>query len=164
MDEDTMKAGLLMEAAQSHQKLAEASLKRLKAHTHDLEQLVRDEVRRAVVEELQALAADSQRAASALQRLKRSADARVVVWNVGITLLCSLLALGTACWVLPSRREIAALRSKRDEFAAALAQLGSEGGRIDLRRCGSEQRLCVRVDRTAPVYGKSADYLIVKGY
>lgn len=164
MDDETMKVGLLMEAAQSHQKLAEASLRKLKAHTHDLDNLVREEIRRTVVDELQALAADSQRAVDALQRLRRAANARVALWSVGITASCSALALGLAWWVLPSQSEISALRTKRDEFAVAIERLGKQGGRIDLRRCGIEQRLCVRVDRKSPAYGTSADYFVVQGY
>jgi hypothetical protein len=35
---------------------------------------------------------------------------------------------------------------------------------MELRRCGDAQRLCVRVDRSAPAYGAGADFFIVKGY
>ena len=52
VDETTMKFGLLMESAQAHQKLAETHLERLRAHTQDLDGVVRDEIRRTLVEEL----------------------------------------------------------------------------------------------------------------
>jgi hypothetical protein len=67
-------------------------------------------------------------------------------------------------WLLPSQSELAALRSKRDELASNVAHLEQRGGRIDLRHCGGTDRLCVRVDRKAPVYGEAADYLVVRGY
>jgi hypothetical protein len=33
-----------------------------------------------------------------------------------------------------------------------------------LRHCGDTSRLCVRIDRRAPVYGEQSDYLVVRGY
>src|SRR5579863_7856981 len=54
--------GLLMESAQAHQKLAEGQLQRLRAHTQDLDGVVRDEIRRTLVEELRALSAEAARA------------------------------------------------------------------------------------------------------
>ena len=41
-----MKFGLLMESAQAHQKLAETHSEQLRAHTQDLDGVVRDEIRR----------------------------------------------------------------------------------------------------------------------
>jgi len=35
---------------------------------------------------------------------------------------------------------------------------------VQLRHCGAARRLCVRVDRGAPLYGEAADFLVVKGY
>jgi hypothetical protein len=78
--------------------------------------------------------------------------------------LCSAIPLCVACWVLPSRAQIAALRTKHDELAVKIAQLEERGGRMDLRHCGEGARLCVRVDRKAPMYGEQADYLVVRGY
>jgi hypothetical protein len=72
--------------------------------------------------------------------------------------------MGAQWWLLPSQSELAALRSKRDELASNVAHLEQRGGRIDLRHCGGTDRLCVRVDRKAPVYGEAADYLVVRGY
>src|SRR6202171_6593087 len=67
MDDATMKFGLLMESAQAHQKLAEAQLDKLRAHTDDLDGVVRDEIRRTLIEELQMLTAESTRATQALR-------------------------------------------------------------------------------------------------
>ncbi len=59
---------------------------------------------------------------------------------------------------------MSALRAQRDELAAGIARLQAAGGRIEWRRCGATQRLCVRVERTAPAFGDHADFLVVKGY
>lgn len=164
MDDTTMNLGLLMEAAQTHQKAAESSLKRLKTATSELGAVVREEVHRVVMEELHSLSADSKRASDALHAVRRAANMRALLWSVGMTALCSALPLGLACWLIPSGREIASLRAKHAELAAKIANLEERGGRIDLRRCGDGARLCVRVDRKAPTYGEQSDYLIVRGY
>jgi hypothetical protein len=163
-NDDTMKLGLLMESAHAQQALAESTLERLKAHLSDLDDIVREEIRRAFVEELQLLGDESKRAAESLRRLGRSANTRVVLWSVGLTLLCAAVPMCAEWWFLPSQSDLAALRSKRDDLAASVARLEQHGGRIDLRRCGGTDRLCVRVDRKAPVYGEAADYFVVKGY
>ena len=159
-----MKAGLLMEAAQTQLRLADTSLKKLKAQVTDLGALVREEVRRTLTEELQAVSSDSRHAAEALRRLRRAAGLSLVVWSIAVTTLCAVVALLIAWWVLPSRAEIAALRSRRDEYVQALASLDRQGGRVELRSCGPSHRLCVRVDRRAPAFGEAAEFLIVKGY
>lgn len=164
MDDSTMKVGLLMEAAQAQQKAAESCLKKLRAATNELATIVRDEVHRVVLEELHSLAADSKRAADALRTVRRTAHARALVWSVGTTMLCSAIALAVLCWIIPSRADIAVLRARRDELLAQIANLEKQGGRIDLRHCGAGARLCVRVDRKAPIYGEQSDYLIVRGY
>ncbi len=164
MDDTTMKLGLLMEAAQSHQRSAESSLRKLKAAANDLAAVVREEVHRVALEELHSLAADSKRASEALLAARRAANVQALIWSLGITTLCSAIPLGVGCWVIPSHAEIAALRAKHDELATKIADLERQGGRIDLRRCGAGARLCVRVDRKAPMYGEQSDYLIVRGY
>ena len=58
VDDATMKFGLLMESAQTHQKMAETHLERLRAHTEDLDGVVREEIRRTLVEELAELTAE----------------------------------------------------------------------------------------------------------
>jgi hypothetical protein len=72
-DDTTMKVGLLMESAQVHQKLAEGQLEKLRAHTADLDAVVRDEIRRTLVDELQMLTAETTRATRALQKLSSGA-------------------------------------------------------------------------------------------
>ena len=82
VDETTMKFDLLMESAQAHQKMAECHLEKLRAHTQDLDGVVREEIRRTLVEELDELTAESRRAAQALKGMKRAAHLRGLVFSV----------------------------------------------------------------------------------
>ncbi len=99
----------------------------------------------------------------ALQRIKREANARVTLWTLGLSVISVVVALFVAWWVLPTPAEIARLRTERDELAGNIAVLNQRGARADVRRCGAG-RVCVRVDLSAPRYGESSDYLVIKGY
>lgn len=163
MDQDSVKLGLLMETAQTHQKLAEAAIQKLNQHTQTLETVARDQIQRALVDALKAVHAEAQRAVEALRKIKREANARVALWTLGLTAMSAAVALVIAWWVLPTRAEIARLRTERDGLASNIAALHQRGGRADLRRCGTG-RVCVRVDLSAPRYGENSDYMVIKGY
>jgi hypothetical protein len=164
MEDDTMRLGLLMEAAQAQQNLAGSALDRLREHTTGLDAVVRDEIRTTLLEELRALGEESHRAAEALRRLQRTANLRLLVWSAVTAVLSSVIPLAITAWLLPTRTDVSALGARRDELAANIARLTRQGGNVQLRRCGSAQRLCVRVDRGAPSYGEDGDFLVVKGY
>lgn len=164
LDDATMKFGLLMESAQAHQKSAEAQLEKLRAHTADLDGVVRDEIRRTLVEELQLLTAETARATRIFQNAGRGAMVRGTLWSIVLAIVCTGIPTGIMRWALPSEAQVASLRSRRDALAASVADLERRGGRIDWRRCGTASRLCVRVDRSAPSYGEKADYYVVAGY
>jgi hypothetical protein len=164
MDDANMKFCLLMESAQAHQKLAESHLDKLRAHTRDLDSVVRDEIRRTLVEELQTLTTESRRAAEVLGRIRRNIGLRVALSSVAVAVLCTGIPVAIARWFLPSESDVAGLRARRDELTASIAALERKGGRIEWRRCGATARLCVRVDRSAPAYGEKADYYVVMGY
>jgi hypothetical protein len=164
IDEATMRFGLLMESAQAHQKLAETQLEHLRSHTQELDGVVRDEIRRTLVDELKTLTAETTRAAQALRRIRRVAAMRGAVWSLSLASLCAVIPVAVARWVLPSPAELASLRTKRDEMNQNLQRLQQLGGRVEWRRCGEAGRLCIRVDRKAPTYGEKADYLVVEGY
>ena len=163
IDAQQMRLGLLMEAAHAQQRLGQESLERLAAHTRDLDAIVREEIRRTLAEELGSLASESRGAAQSLKRLRRAANLRTFLWVLAAAAACAAIAMGEAWWLIPSPKELTALRARRDALAASVARLQRQGGSIDLRRCGPRARLCVRVDRHAPAYGKDADYLIVNG-
>jgi len=163
VDDETMKVGLLMESAQAHQKLAEAHLEKLRAHTQDLDEVVRDEIRRTLIEELRSLTVESDRATRALREMKRSAQMRGALGNIGLVLLCAAIPGAVARWALPSLSDISALRARRDALVENITQLEQRGGKADWRSCGDSRQLCVRIDRQAPIYGEKADYYVVKG-
>ena len=163
MDQDSVKLGLLMEAAQTHQKLAEAAIEKLSEHTQALEAVARDQIQRALVGALQTVHAEVQGATEALQKIKRAANARLTLWTLGLTAISAGIALFVAWWALPTPAEIARLRTERDELASNIAVLSQRGARADLRRCGTGH-LCVRVDLSAPRYGESSDYMVIRGY
>jgi hypothetical protein len=164
MDETTMKFGLLMESAQTHQKLADAHLERLRVHTQDLDGVVREEIRRTLIEELREVAAESNRAVHALRGIKRVAGMRGLTLSAVAATLSAAVPIAVARWVLPNAEQVNALRDRRDQLAENVFRLERQGGRIEWRRCGEAARLCVHVDRTSPVYGEKGDYYVVKGY
>ncbi|MGH8306486.1 MAG: hypothetical protein ACRETG_12845 [Steroidobacteraceae bacterium] len=163
MDQDNIKLGLLIEAAQTHQRLAEAAIEKLNEHAQGLGAVMRDHIRCAVAEEMKMVQAETQGAVQALQTVKRAANARSAFWTLGVSATAAAIALFVAWWVLPTPAEITTLRTERDELASNIAILNQRGARADLRRCGTG-RLCVRVDLKAPRYGESTDYLVIRGY
>jgi hypothetical protein len=164
MDDESMKFGLLMESAQAHQRLAEAQIEKLRAHTQDLDGVVREEIRRTLVDELKCLTAETDRAAQALRGVRHAVNRRSLVSNIGLAVLCTALPAIITRYVLPNRDEIESLRLRRDALTQNIRELERRGAKLDLRTCGEPPRLCVRIDRKAPVFGAEADFYVVKGY
>jgi hypothetical protein len=164
MQDSTVKIGLLLEAAESHQATATEALEHLRRHAAGLDAVVREEIRATLVEELQDLHRHSQLAAGSLRALARRANFRAVALGGALILLASAVPFALAWWLLPSPAEVAALRANRDALNADIARLRREGAAVDFKRCGPEQRLCARVDRAAPRYGAAADYVVLEGY
>jgi len=129
-----------------------------------LDAAVRDEIRRTFTDECGALVQEAANAAEALLKLQRAANRRLAWWAWVCAGLSAAAAWLVVARLLPSSAQLAALRAQRTQLTAAVAQLAQRGGRIDLRRCGSARRLCVRVDRRSPAYGDAGDYFIVQGY
>lgn len=162
IDEHTMKFGLLMESAKAHQDLAEVHLEKLRAHTQELDDVVREEIRRTLIEELQALTIESDRTTEALRMMRKAVQLRGLAWSIGFAALCAAIPVAIAHFSLPTEGEIAALRLRRDSLAQSVAHLERLGGKSEWRSCGEAARLCVRIDRKTPAYGEKADYFIVK--
>src|SRR5262249_22465468 len=91
MEDETLKLGLLMEAAQAQQTLAATTLDRLREHAAGLDAIVREEIRATLLEETQSLCEESRRAAQALRNLQRTANLRVIAWGAAVLSLASLL-------------------------------------------------------------------------
>lgn len=160
----TAELGLLMQSAQAHQQLASRSLERLESHAQGLDAIVREEIRRAFIDECGALLEEAGRAADALARVRAAALRHFAAVGLVLAATPAVVALLLLWRLMPSRVELAALRAQRAQLVSGIAQLSAAGGRIQLRHCGRARRLCVRVDLHAQAYGESADYLIVKGY
>jgi hypothetical protein len=168
VDKETMQLGLLVESAELNSQLATATLEKLRQHVQGLDVVVRDQIRRTLLEELQPVHAglhtESQKTVESLRRVQRAANIRVALWSVGITGMCAAVALAVAWWSLPGQAEMASLRQQRDELAAGVERLTKLGGRAELQRCGPASRLCVRVDPAAGRFGQGSDYYVIKGY
>jgi hypothetical protein len=164
MDDATMRLGLLMEAAQAQQKASEVAVEQLATLSREIDNLVREELRRAFAEEFQALGLAGRRATEALHAVRRAASLRIASWSVAVAGICSMIPVAVAWSVLPSRSELVRLRAERDQLVSSVGRLQQYGALIDLRRCGAASRLCVRIDRKAPTYGEQSDYFVLKGY
>ena len=159
-----MQVGLLLETVQRQQHQVEGLLQRLELWSGDLDGVVRESVRHTLVEELQAAAQAARQAGDALQSLHRHAKLRVGIWSLCLMLACAATPVALAWVLVPGRAQIAGLRQQYEDMTARVERLRAEGGRLDVRRCGTAPRLCVRVDRKAPAYGDAGDYLVIKGY
>jgi hypothetical protein len=160
----TVRIGLLMEAVESQRALVGHALEQLQEHTAGLDAVVRDEVRAVLAQELHALCEETQRTVGLLRSAGRATRLRQLAFGAAVSALAAAIPLVLCAWMLPSRAEVEGLRAARTELSASLARLAQQGGRMQLRRCGAAARLCVHIDRGAPLYGESADYAIVKGY
>lgn len=92
MEDEEIKLGFLMEAAQTHQQLAESVLEKLERHTRGLDAIVRQEIRRTLIEELRAVHEESERTANALRRVRRALKAHRVWWSVVFPALSATIA------------------------------------------------------------------------
>lgn len=79
-----------------------------------------------------------------------------------------LLAQALLWW---HKGEVDQLLSQRAALIRELAQLQQQAsvfearaGRAILTRCGIENRLCVRIDKQAEVFGDESDYMVLRGY
>jgi hypothetical protein len=160
----TVRVGLLMEAVESQRALAHEALERLQEHAAGLDAVVRDEVRTTFTEELRALEEEGRRACASLRGLARASHMRLALWSLAIAALAAAVPLLLGWWLLPTPAAVAALRSTQDELSANVARLRQQGGRVELRRCGAQARLCVRIERDAARYGERGEYAVVKGY
>ena len=130
----------------------------LDSRSRDFDTTVGEAVQRAL--------ADSAgiRAAEKLSQVHRATGMRFARWSFGVVSACALVPALLSWALLPSRAQVLQSRQALEQLNAGVAQLARQGGRIDLRRCGAAQRLCVRVDRKSPLYGENADYMVLKGY
>ena len=162
--EDSMTVGLLLESAHAQQRLAEQVLEALKCHAQSLDTVARDEIRRVLVDELQPLDGEIAKLVRSAERSSRAYSWRSATFTLATTVLCALFPMAVSRWVLPSPEQVTQLKAERDLLTRQLKLLTDEGARIELRRCGSGARLCVRIDPSAPRFGEHADFHVLAGY
>lgn len=148
----------VLETIHAQQSQIQGLLATLDTRSQGLESAMGEAVQRAFMD------AAGLRAAEKLSQAHRATGARFALWSLGIVSACSLVPAVMSWMLMPSRAQMIQARQTLDQLSARIAQLGREGGRVDLRQCGEANRLCVRVDRKAPYYGEDSDYAVLKGY
>ena len=160
---ETLRVGLLLETAHAQQRLGEEVFERLRDHLRALDGMVRAEVARAACESLGALSSEAQLAQVTLRRFGQGTAIRLFAWNTAAMALSVAITLAIVHLLLPSGAQVRELRARRELYAADIRRLRQFGGTVDLRRCGTTGRLCVRVYPNGPRYGRHGDYLLVNG-
>jgi hypothetical protein len=150
--------GQILETVHAQQSKIHGVLARLDTRSRDLDSTLEEAVQRAFME------AAGLRAAETLSQVHRATGVRFARWSFGIVTACALVPTVLSWMLMPSPVQMLQARQTLQQLSVRVAQLSTEGGRIDLRHCGAVKRLCVRVDRKAPFFGDSADYMVVKGY
>ena len=125
---------------------------------------VRDETAKtlggSVKPAVSALDGATARAQQAEQRLNQAAASFSWQWGAlwaGTAALLLLVVLGVVLLVVPSQKEIAALRAEVDNLEA-------RGGKATLTVCGPKKRLCAEIETKGEGYGERGEFRILKGY
>jgi hypothetical protein len=160
----TVRIGLLLEAIESQRAQAARQLESLQQLLDGLDEQVRAEIRLTLTEELRGLGDEGLRTAAALRSAARALTLRQALWAAALASLCAGLPVLLCLKLLPSRSEVAALAEARTQLGAQVARLTQQGGRVQLGRCGAGARLCVRIDRSAPLYGEHGEFAVLQGY
>lgn len=167
-----MKAGLLMEAAEAHQQLAAAALKRLDAATRSLDPAVREAVAQAASQavaetaraEFAQLRGETQRTAQALQGIRGGLSWNLGVMAYGMAAVSALTVVGGVYLLGGFGQAVAAQPAPPTVLRgdpALLADLARRGVRVDVVPCGDARRVCVKVDPKAGSYGPRKDLMVL---
>jgi hypothetical protein len=148
----------LLETVHAQQAQLHGMLASLESRSRDLDASVGEAVQRALGPP------GGLHAAENLAQVHRTFAVRLARWAFGVVSGCALVPALLSWMLMPSRTQLLQARQTLDQLSAAVAQLSREGGRIELRHCGTANRLCVRIDRKSPLYGESADFMVLKGY
>lgn len=159
---EPLQLGLLLETVQSQQRLAQETLAQLREQLQSLERGVRAEVACAAREAFLEMSLETDALRTQLRGLRRAAGLRALASSAAAALAgAAVVVFAVRLWV-PTPAQIDALRTRRALFSADIKRLREYGGSIELRRCGARGLLCVRVQRSGPVYGAHGDFLLVK--
>ncbi len=150
--------GRILETVHAQQSQLYDMLASLETRSRDLDASVGEAVQRALTQSA------GLRATEKLAQVQRTATARYARWSFGVVSGCALVPALLSWMLMPSRTQLLQARQSYEQLLAGVAQLSHEGGRIELRHCGTANRLCVRVDRKSPFYGESGDFIVLRGY
>ena len=175
MDDSMVTAGVLLEAAQNQQKIAEASFQKLDALASLLRDLPRDTtpdlkaaIETAIRQELAGARQDILALTGALRAARVRMTRTLAVIGAAVVLAAVLSVGALLLWVLPSSDDIARLRAEKATLTAGVADLTARAGKIQLRNCGDpgqKLRVCARVDPTSGPFGTKAEpYMVLAGY
>jgi hypothetical protein len=164
LDGDAVKLGLVMETAERQQRTVESLLQRLHELALDLEPALRDQIHRATIEAFHGLSDEATRAAQVLRDLRRTTPLRIATVGTILAVIATAIPVGIGLWYLPSVEKVDALRREQARLAENIESLRRDGAGIEWSRCGDARRICLRIDRKAPLFGGQADFAIPKGY
>jgi hypothetical protein len=150
--------GQILETVHAQQAQLHGMLASLESRSRDLDASVGEAVQRALMQPA------GLRAAEKLAQVHQATSVRLARWSFGLVSGCALVPALLSWMLMPSRTQLLQARQTFEQLSAGIAQLSREGGRVELRHCGTANRLCVRIDRKSPLYGESADFMVLKGY
>jgi hypothetical protein len=165
LDSEERKIAALFAVFEEINARVDGTVRRLELSLGNLDPVVRQTIRNALMKELAGLSDEAKKTMASLERLRRAADWRQLLVGVGFAALVVVIALCGLWLSTPSSGEMDRLRAERQQLQAAIDLLASRGGRADLKRCGTgDEHLCVRVDLQFGRYGDGRDYYVIRGY
>lgn len=155
------------QADREHARVLEA-IAELKAAGAGLRSEVRAAAGSSMQEALNNLQGDIAEARQVVKDLQRVSLWRSALQHVLVAGVAIVIALVAVAWYVPSMSDITALRQEREQLQGTVDTLAQRGGRMMVKECGPQKRLCVMVDRTAGAFGlagnKGEVYMVAKGY
>ncbi len=148
----------ILESVHAQQSQLYDMLASLESRSRELDASVEQAVQRALAQPA------GLRATEKLAQMQRASTVRFARWSFGVVSGCALVPALLSWMLMPTRTQLLQARQTLDQLSAAVAQLAREGGHIELRHCGTANRLCVRIDRKSPFYGESGDFMVLRDY
>ena len=175
MDDATVTAGVLLEAAQNQQKIAEASFAKLDALAKIVGELpqgalpeLKASIEGAIRKELAEARQEIQRLTESLRKAHAHLGQTLLYYGGAVVLIAVVAVAVMLLWALPAPGEMVRLRDEKAQLQASIADLAKRGGRIQLRPCvrtDAKSRLCARVDPAGGTFNEHGEtYMVLAGY
>jgi hypothetical protein len=159
-----LKIAALIDALDQEHARVQKAMKALNATSAGLQQAVAQAAHVSMQEAFQQLHGELARAQRVVIDLQRLSLWRAAWQHVMVALVAIVITLLAVRWYVPSVSDMQALRVKKAQLEASIADLQQRGAKLQISHCGPERRLCVAVDDYAGRYGRAGDYRIAKGY